>query len=159
MNYKLLLVGVLAIILLGLYFYTMHLEINVAKTCTDESNEQKKADCAKAKQAEGNFVTIFNGVGGLIAAFAVGALAVSQPGETPTKGLTTSGMTGLPEKIAKIVPFAFVITWVICGLLAVYYGLGYSGSAPLTEMAKTWIGTALAGIGAYFGIKPPQNQA
>ncbi len=152
MNGKLLLIGVLTVILLVLYCYTIKLEINVAMDCA--KGKETTSECVAAMEAHTNFVIIFSSVGGMIAAFAVSVLAVSEPGSPPTAGLNTFDLNGLPEKIAKMIPFAIVATWLIGGVLAIYFGFKYDGSPPLTEMGKTWIGTALAGVGAYIGYKP-----
>lgn len=155
MNLKLLLVGVLTIVLLLLYFYSVKLEIDVAEHCRKDS--VATAECTTAKAASGRLGDILSGVGGLIAAFAISALAVTQPGAAPNKGLT-DGFTGISQTIAKAIPVAFVLTWLICGLLAVYFGLiKYDGSEALTEMGKNWFGTVLAGVGAWVGIDPKKT--
>jgi len=163
MNLKLLFVGVLAVALLGLYIYSMSLAVGEASRCAkldaDYKKDEKVVDCTTAeKNLENGIGTIFSAVGGLVAAFALGFLAVTES-NIPNQGLESviaPDKNSISEMITKAIPLIFVLTWLLCGIVAVIYGLiKYWGIVPpLTEMAKAWIGTAIAGIGAFWGIRP-----
>lgn len=99
---------------------------------------------------------LFSGVGGLVTAFAVSFLAVNDPNTAPTQGLslTTPTSGSAARTTQKAIPLAFVLTWLITGAVIVYYGLMAENSIPtLAEGAKAWIGTVVASVGAYWGIK------
>ncbi len=154
MNIRIIVVSILTVVLVAFYIYALILEINVATYCPGATPDEIKT-CETSKQHESGFGTIFTAVGGLIAAVSVGILAINEPTEgLPVNGLADPTLTGFDEKIAKFIPLVFVLVWLIGGVLALYFGLRYSGSPPLTEMAKTWIGTAVAGVGAFIGIRP-----
>ena len=91
-----------------------------------------------------------------MAAFAISFLALAQPNGAPTgPTLTDDPKDVITQKIEKAIPFLFVLTWLICGALAVYFGLYKDKSIPpLAEMGKAWFGSVLAAVGAYWGIKP-----
>ena len=144
---RVIIVGILTVVLVAFYIYAMCLEIKVATNCPGQS-------CDASKRDESGFGTIFTAVGGLIAAVAVGILAVNQPKEgLPTEGLADPSLKGFSANLAKFIPIIFVLIWIVGGVLALYFGLRFSGSPALTEMAKAWIGTAVAGVGAFIGIK------
>ena len=163
MNLKLLFIGVLAIALLGLYIFSMTVAVGEASRCKKldvaHENDPKVEVCSPAeKNLENGIGTLFSAVGGLVAAFALGFLAVTES-NIPNQGLEsviTPDKKSIGETITKAIPLIFVLTWLLCGIAAVIYGLiQYWGTIPpLTEMAKAWIGTAIAGIGAFWGIRP-----
>jgi len=163
MNYRLLLVGVLAVALLGLYIYSMSLAVGEAARCAEQDaknkNDAKVVVCTSAERnLENGIGVIFSAVGGLVAAFALSFLAVTES-SIPNQGLETvvaPEKNSISETITKAIPLIFVLVWLFCGIAAVIFGLiKYWGIVPpLTEMAKAWIGTAIAGIGAFWGIKP-----
>lgn len=156
MNTRIIVIGILAVVLLGLYIYTMVLEVNVAVDCKDKTADALQK-CREEVDKSG-FAMIFTTVGGLISAVAVGILAASDPDEgAPTAGLekTAGSLKGL--NLATILPLIIIFIWIACGVVAIIYGFKYQSSPPLTEMAKAWIGTALAGVGAFLGIKNPST--
>ncbi len=139
MNLKLLVVSLLAIALIGLYVYAM-----VATILIETPNEAGVG-------------YLLSGIGGLVTAFAVGFLAIAEPNTLPTAGLNlTSGRNEvIGSSIEKAIPLAFVLTWFVCGLAAVYFGLLRPKPVEsVVEVGKTWIGTVLAAVGAFWGIKP-----
>lgn len=149
MNFKLLVVSFLAIFLIGLYIFAMVDAIQAASGCVDKV-------CTGSKYNQEGLGYIFSGVGAIVAAFAVGFLAVAEPNAVPTSGvtLTTNPKDVITLKIEKAIPLLFVLTWLICGAVAVYFGLIAEKSVQaLTEMAKAWLGTVLTAVGAYWGIR------
>lgn len=164
MNFtKVVVIGVLAFVLLGLYLYTMYLEVNVAMECSETAANVvgEALKTCRNNIDQGGFSMIFTTVGGMIAAVAVGILAVNPPEQgLPTEGLTSAKLdkAGVSQKLARSVPIIIIFIWIACGVLAIIIGFKYSGSPPLTEMAKAWIGTAVAGVGAFLGINPPANR-
>lgn len=104
---------------------------------------------------------LFSGVGGLVTAFAISFLAVNQPNSVPTEGLTltTAGSGSAAKTIQKVIPLLFVLTWLVSGAIAVYFGLLAQNSIEaLTEGGKAWTGSVLAAVGAYWGITGPNPE-
>lgn len=147
MNIKLLVVGFLAVVLIGLYIFSMMAVLRLNKNVDPDG-----------------VAWLFSSIGGLVTAFAIGFLAVSQPGEIATSGLASGmSLTNPTEKIGrrieKTIPVAFVLAWLICGALSVYFGLISGGDFPdsMAEMGKGWIGTVIAAVGALFGVNPKKT--
>ncbi len=158
MNYRLLLASILAVFLLGLYIYTVGFAVSEASRCSTKDTVCDKEVRNLEKSGSGVSI-IFNAIGGIVSAFAIGFLAINQPNAMPTEGgmrLTDANSAALSQKIEKLIPAGFVLAWLVCGLLAVFFGLLFhlGEIPPLTEMAKSWLGTAVAGVGAFWGIKP-----
>lgn len=140
MNLQLMVVSFLSLVLIGIYIASLlGIIFPDGKILGDDGT-----------------IYLFSAVGGLVTAFAISFLAVAPPNSPPTGGLnlaTGAGTGGV--FIQKAIPLAFVLTWLICGAAMVYFGLMAENVVPaLTEGAKTWIGTVLAAVGAYWGIKP-----
>ena len=151
MNIRLLVISFLAILMIGAYALSMKDAIVASKDCPDKGCVSK----AEEFNTSGAGI-VFTGVGGLVAAFAISFLALAQPNGAPTgPTLTDDPKDVLTAKIEKAIPILFVLTWLIFGALAVYFGLYKDKSIPaLAEMGKAWFGSVLAAVGAYWGIKP-----
>ena len=150
MNSRTVVIGVVLAILLGLYLYTMGLEIYAATKCNEKGD--KISEC-RDKEVSPGWGMLFTTVGGMIAAVAVGLLAVAKPEDGPPTAGLADPKKASGQKLAKAIPLVVIGIWIICGVLAVIFGFNNDGSPPLTEMAKAWIGSAVAGVGAFLGIK------
>jgi hypothetical protein len=170
MNLKTFVVGALAVILMTLYVFTFYMAVRTSFECyTPVENTAEKtarinavspaanSKCSPERSnLEGGVSIIFAGVGGIISAFAIGILTVTEPNKLPTNALTGPELSGFQLKAAKGISVAFVLIWLLGGAVAVIVGLLlHNGTIPpLTEMAKAWIGTAIAAVGAYWGYQP-----
>lgn len=164
MNPRLLLVSILSVLLLVFYLVSLGIIIDKARGCFNQE-QMNKSNAAVAvceeddKNLRNVFIgQIFNAIGGLVSAFAVGFLAVTNT-NVPNQGLETFFQpqpNSIDEKVAKAIPLLFVGVWLLAGVLAVIFGLFLypETTAPLTEMGKIWLGTAVAGVAAFFGISP-----
>lgn len=139
MNLRLIVVSFLAVVLIGIYV------ISIGATIVE----------GERFNAQG-MDYLFRGVGGLITAFAISFLALTPPNTVPTKvlKLTANLEADVAQLIQKGIPVVFVLTWLICGAAAVYFGIMKEPSIEaLNETGKTWIGTVIAAMGAYWGIE------
>lgn len=142
--------GMIAFILLGLYVWSI-----VSGAC----EASPIAGCKDRVPAfTANMQFLLNSVGGLISATVVGVLGATKPAEFPAEGLFRKNLTGTVQTIAGYMPSLYILVWIICGTYMVVYGFVlYSDDnlAPaFSAQAKMWLGTALAAVYAYFGIRP-----
>lgn len=172
---KLLLGGILAAVLLGLYIASIVIGIQTTRKCglTTSTIAQKVKDGAKLEEAIkgpcsdeeknlGNISYLLNLLGGLISATVVAVLAATHASDLPAKDFFKAGLGSFAQGIAAYVPLVYILTWTFCGLFVVIFGLmvyGNDPSPPLTAHAKTWLGTAVAAIYAYIGITPEETPA
>jgi hypothetical protein len=96
-------------------------------------------------------------IGALVSAVVAAELAVTKRGEAPAGrafGFTAPGEA--PTDPAKWTALAYLVVWLVLGLLAVILGMiEYRVEVPkLIDFAKTWVGLALGAAYAYFGIDP-----
>lgn len=137
--------GFLATILLAFYIWSIFDAIEIARCA---SNCRAYTD---------NMSFLLNAIGGLISATVVGSLGVTQPGDFPHRAMFSQNLTGVSQSIASYMPSAYILVWIVCGVVMVVYGfVPDSPNTPpaLAAQAKVWLGTAIAAVYAYFGIKP-----
>ncbi|MGI9056273.1 MAG: hypothetical protein ACR2F2_10790 [Pyrinomonadaceae bacterium] len=147
--------GILAVIMLGLYGYSIAAAIELAQKCGDINN------CPT--QLSANISLLFNVIGGLISATVVGVLGSTNRGEFPAKKSFEKNLSGWTATIAGFMPSIFIAFWIICGVVILSYGsLPYANDPvpALSAQAKVWIGTAIGAVYAYIGINPdpPPNE-
>jgi hypothetical protein len=141
--------GILAVIMLGLYIYSISEAVAIARKCGDVAN------CAT--QLSSNLSLLLNLIGGLISATVVGVLGATHRGDFPAQKSFARNLRGITSKIPSYMPSLFIFVWIICGVVVVVYGFlpFYNDPVPaLSAQAKAWIGTAIAAVYAYFGITP-----
>lgn len=143
--------GLIAIILLGLYVYTVQFAISVAN-CTSPTGCSQFTD---------GFATTMTIVSGLVSALVIAELAITVPGEAPissTMGVAPADLNNWPKtKIAlQVVTGAYLLVWVLLGLAAYVVGaMWYPGKLqPLTDLGQAWIGLAVPAAYAYLGVRP-----
>jgi hypothetical protein len=100
-------------------------------------------------------VQTLNVIAGLVSALVIAELAVTQPGEAPMARVLADGASQPSKTILKTVTIAYVLVWLIAGLVAFMKGIYYPKALPaLTSVGQAWLGLAVASAYAYFGIKP-----
>ena len=135
----------IAIILLGLYAYAVIEGIRIAIFNTSETLGT-------------GFSYTLETVGGLVSALVVAELAVTRPGDPV--GVRSTGAEiddtakGGKTRLSTIVGTTYVLVWSVIGLAAYVVGamLYPDRVKPLTDFGQTWLGLAVAGGYAYFGI-------
>lgn len=145
---KLIFLGLIACILLGLYVYATTMAILTAE-CLDTPG------CTRYQKLTEGLLTVLNLVGGLVSALVVVELAVTPAGEAPAARLVGGrGSTALTW--VKRVAAVYIAVWLLCGLAALIFGyLQHPDKVPeLTASGKAWLGTAVASSYSYFGVKP-----
>ncbi|MDQ3799480.1 MAG: hypothetical protein M3384_08525 [Acidobacteriota bacterium] len=152
--------GVIAVILLVLYGYSIYEGIKVVQECAQTTCDEDYRNLSPG------ITTILNLVGGLISALVIAVLAVSDPKELPGRMFIANAGAGgdgrmaidgsLTEKVVNAIAIAYIVCWVICGLAAVIYGfIQHSETVPpLTAAAKSWLGIAIAAAYAFLKIEP-----
>jgi len=145
MGVKLVFGGVIACILIGIYVYLIWLAVCVVTTqsvvSTTEFNDQMAAALSL--------------IGGLVSALVIAELAVTKPGEMPLQRAYSDNDKRYKRNFIRIVSIAYVIVWIITGLIAFLVSLRKPDALqPLTDLGQTWLGLAVAAGYAYFGITP-----
>ena len=152
----------IAILLLGLYVYAVLVSAAVAQC---EATHKPKLPigvvCENypvARMTDG-LKTILSLVGGLLAALVVATLAVTPPGSSAVIMLLGEDPSPKQKRVLTIVTTAFLLAWLVCGLVALVIGyIKYPDVVPeLTAQGKTWLGTAVAAGYAYFGLNIPKK--
>jgi hypothetical protein len=152
--------GILAVMMLGLYGYSVYEAVDLARQCKDV-NGLDILGCTK--ELSSNLMLFFIVVGGLISATVVGILGSTNRGDLPAQKSFEKNLSGYTATIAGYMPTVFILFWVICGLYMVFYGFITFEHDPvpaLTAQTKAWIGTAIGAVYAYLGITPdppPKN--
>ena len=137
--------GLIAVIMLGLYIWSIVEAIEHAR--------------ASIKEFPPYMSLMLNSIGGLISATVVGVLGATRSNEIPGGRLFGGGVNGILQTIGVLMPSLYILVWMICGVLTVVYGMGLYPDVvePLTSQGKVWLGTAIASVYAYFGINPNGN--
>ncbi len=140
--------GILAAILLGFYIWSIADGVAIATRCAPG------ADCSD--QYSANMAFLLNSLGGLISATVVGVLGATETGEFPGRRSFAENLTGTFQTVAAFMPSIYILVWIISGVIVVIYGfiLHPDTVEPMSAQAKVWLGTAVASVYAYFGIKP-----
>ena len=146
--------GVLAVLVLGLYGYSVYEAVDLARECKDDKGNDI-VGCTR--ELSGNLTLFFNVIGGLISAVVVGVLGSTNRGDLPAKEAFEKNLKGYTAIIAGYMPSFFILFWIICGVYMILCGFLTFNIDPvpsLTVQTKAWIGTAIGAVYAYFGIKP-----
>ena len=137
--------GLLATILLGLYIWSIVVAVQTA-------------EAGKPFTTAMSF--LLNSIGALISATVVAALGTTRSGDFPARARFEKNLTGIVSTIAKYMPSAYILVWMICGVVIVVKGFSLETDTtvtPLSAPAKAWLGTAIVAVYAYFGIAPPTS--
>ena len=142
-------------ILLIIYVFAIGTAVNstllAARQC---GTNAACADAFHSKRIDGVNL-ILNVVGGLVSALVIAELAVTQPGELPSAQLLKRRMSRSSKKLRTILSTAFIIVWILCGVISIVIYVLYPNVTPaaLSEFAKAWLGLALASAYSYLGIR------
>ncbi len=134
--------GLLALILLGFYIWSIVDAIALA---------QCKANCPPFSP---NMSYLLNTIGGLISAVVIGVLGATKTGEFPSPKSIEKTLSGWVQTLGVVMPSLFILAWIICGVFTVIYGFILSNETvpALSASAKVWLGSAIGAVYAYFGI-------
>ncbi len=146
--------GLIAVILLGLYVYSVIFGILVVDCTTT-------AGCTRypLKNFSSGMVQALALIGGLVSALVIAELAITKPGEQPMARALESGSSTTKQNAIKVVTAVYLLVWVGAGLAAYVVGqMQHPGVLqPLTDFGQSWLGLAVAAAYAYFGINPQQR--
>ena len=135
--------GLLAIIMLGFYIWSIVDAVSIA---------QCKANC---REFSTNMSYMLNALGGLISATVIGVLGATRAGEFPAQKSFEKNLSGTVKTVAAYMPSVFILVWIVCGVIMVIFGfILYDTVAPLSAQAKVWLGSAIGSVYAYLGVNP-----
>lgn len=142
--------GSIAVVLLGLYAYLVYVGCVVV-------NCASRGACTADTAASFNDVMAqaLSVIGGLVSAFIIAELAITQQGAAPAARLLSAGASAKATNVLKWVTGIYVLVWLAAGLAAFLVGMRHPNALPaLTNIGQTWLGLAVAAAYAYFGIGP-----
>ncbi|WP_029077494.1 hypothetical protein [Bradyrhizobium sp. th.b2] len=140
--------GFIAIILLLLFSATtFYIVFYVIKACWAVGTS-----CAVKPEFGDGLIYVVTTVGGLVSAFVIAKLSVTEPGKVPTVGVGDTEATTAATSVA----IAYLLGWMATGLAALVIGvMAYPKSLQtLSDIGTTWLGLAVSAAYAYFGITP-----
>lgn len=149
-NMKLALGGLIAVALLGLFVYSVVDAIVVVERSIAAKGALHTDKIAGLTQA-------LTTIGSLVSALVVTELAMTPPGEVPVaRVLAATTTTDRTRKSVEWIAAVYVVFWVLTGMAAYVVGqMRHPGALqPLTDLAQSWLGLAIAATYTYFGIKP-----
>ncbi len=142
---KEILLGVIACLLLLIYFLTLgSMILSVLNRDTGTGNYVPGV----------NAVWVVNLLGGLVAGVVIGNLALADRGSTP---LTQVRMLAQDygKRLMQAIVWAYIGVWLLIGLGSFYVGVIRCPdvSVTLNEIGKSWLGILVGAAYAWFGIK------
>lgn len=143
--------GVIAVILLGLYAYTVITALLVTTCVSKETACQSYSE----KDFTSGMAATMAIVGGLVSALVIAELALTKPGEPPAARILNANPSEQAKSILKAITFVYLLAWTILGLVAFVIGFMQNPGIlqPLTDAGQSWLGLAVAAAYAYLGIK------
>jgi hypothetical protein len=159
--FRLIFLGIISLFLLGLYAYGIGHSIQVLL------NLNAKPACTDCLTTIGNGVKlIISTVGGLISALVISVLAITPPNGSPARTVLNSvqppsltatvSVSDLTVRLTNALTYAYLAVWLICGIMAVVYGVVIDYKTPVAELtaaAQSWLGLAITAAYAFFGLK------
>lgn len=142
--------GTIAVVLLGIYVHLLRVAYLIVD-CVSTTG------CTTATVNDFNDVMsqTLNVIAGLVSALVIAELAITQPGQAPVARVLADDASPRARTILKAVTVAYVLVWLIAGLVAFIKGMYHPKALPaLTSVGQAWLGLAVAAAYAYFGIKP-----
>jgi hypothetical protein len=143
--------GLIAIVLLGLYVYSVAMGILVVKCVATPGCTSRPLS-----SFTDGMITALTLIGGLVSALVIAELAITRPGHTPGARTLEGGTSTRVTNTVKIVTAVYLLVWVAAGLSAFVVGYMQHPKVlqPLTDLGQSWLGLAVAAAYVYFGIKP-----
>jgi hypothetical protein len=146
MKYNLIVGGIIAYLLLGLYTgITAYAIIKVIECSKDSS-------CSTVDLHPG-LIYVLNTVGGLVSALVVSRMTITAPGSS----LALFRNSGQEQSmLVSIIVWCYLIIWTFTGLTTLIIGVLIFPEAckTLSDFGTTWLGLAVAAGYAYFNIDP-----
>lgn len=145
--------GLVAIILLGLYVYSVLSAVSSVGECAALG-----AACTivpAASFTEGMALAM-SSIGGIVSALVIAELAITQPGGLPGGTTLTSVALTYPQIFAKTITAIYLLVWLAIGVLAFVVGVMQYPKVleALTNLGYSWLGLAVSAVYAYLGIRP-----
>ncbi len=151
---KLVIGGLIAVILLGLYVYSVWFGIAVVDCVSTPG-------CTRYTVASftDGMVQALTTVGGLVSALVIAELAITRPNGAPMARVIASDDTAGKRSALKWVTALYMLVWLSAGFASYLVGQMQHPRVlqPLTDMGQGWLGLAVAAAYAYLGISE-QNQ-
>jgi len=161
---KLLFGAIIAIVLLGLYAFSLLEAIGLALDHLPDAVPKPLPEGATAPPVPQLGVGVSRTlatVGGLVSALVIAVLAISKPGEAPAEGALAAAVApgaappgDTARLVAGIISSIYVLVWIALGVAAYVVGeLIAPGVVPaLTDFGQAWLGLAVAAGYSYFGL-------
>lgn len=148
-NLKLIMGGLIAVALLGLYVYSVVEAVILVESAAAAGIDVEADKLSGMTQA-------LTTIASLISALVVAELAMTPPGEIPLGRVIDSGTSRTTRKSVRWVVSVYLLSWVLTGVAAYIVGqMRHPGDLqPLTDLGQSWLGLAVAATYTYFGIKP-----
>jgi hypothetical protein len=146
MKYNLIVGGIIAYLLLGLYSgITTYAIIKVIECSRDSS-------CSSVDLHPG-LIYVLNTVGGLVSALVVSRMTITAPGRDPAVFRNSGQEQSL---LVNIIVWCYLIIWTFTGLATLITGVIIFPETckTLSDFGTTWLGLAVAAGYAYFNIDP-----
>jgi hypothetical protein len=145
-NYKIIIGGIIAYMLLILYGGIVVYIIQQVIKCSGDPA------CDKVELHDG-LIYILNTVGGLVSALVISKMTITEPGSDPA--VFSHFYEGQP-RIVNIIVWSYLVIWTVLGLSSLVAGaiLFPDKCKTLSDFGTTWLGLAVAAGYAYFGIDP-----
>lgn len=148
---KLFVGGFIALILLGIYAYSVTQAILLAYSQS------------RGALTSGELLALTT-VGGLVSALVIAELAISKPGGMPSHRISSDSsrssafIVRAADNAAPFVVFVYIGVWTMLGAAAFIVGvMQYPDRVPaLTDFGQSWLGLAVAAGYAYFGLNRDQ---
>ena len=142
---KEILLGVIACLLLLIYFLTLgSMILSVLKWDPGSGNYIPGV----------NAVWVVNLLGGLVAGVVIGNLALAERGSTPLSQVKILSRD-YGKRLMQTIVWTYIIAWLVIGLASFYVGVMRRPdvSVTLNEVGKSWLGILVGAAYAWFGIK------
>jgi hypothetical protein len=147
--------GLIAVILLGIYVRLVCLASAIVH-CYDHQG------CTTYPAGYFNDQMSFalSTIGGLVSALVIAQLAITTPGCAPGANLLGAAPSPIAVRVVQIITIAYILTWVITGFWAFMITMYHpTALAPLTDLAHSWLGLAVAAGYSYFGLRAPSRNS
>ena len=107
--------GILAVILLGFYIWSIVDAVCIVRCMENLKNagEAVKPTLPKCQTFTTNMTFFLNSIGGLISATVVGVLGATKVSEFPGRELFGKNLSGTVQTIAAYMPSVYILTWMI----------------------------------------------
>jgi len=144
---KEILLGVIACLLLLIYFFTLgNMILSVLKLDPEAGNYIPGI----------NLVWVVNLLNGLVAGVVIGNLALADSGSTPLSQVKVLS-EDYGKRLMQTIVWIYIVVWLLIGLSSFYVGVIRCPdvSGTLNEIGKSWLGILVGAAYAWFGIKKP----